>query len=107
MDELRSGARGGAVPDPHWEEADGPTECTFVHNQDFKAFLWEAFMPTAAYSDWLLETDMTGAYEYERLVLQVLQSPPRDVVAEDAVPRRPHRGTSGGVPGRTHRLGAP
>jgi hypothetical protein len=46
------------VPIPHWEEADGPTECTFVQNQDFKAFLWEAFMPTtpeveAAMAGWL------------------------------------------------------
>jgi Sulfotransferase family len=62
------------TPIPHWEEADGPTECTFVQNQDFKAFLWDAFMPTPAYSDWLLSTDMTSAYEYERMVLQVLQS---------------------------------
>lgn len=29
-------------------------ECTFVQNYDFKAFLWQAFMPTSTYSDWLL-----------------------------------------------------
>ena len=58
----------------HWDEADGPTECVFVQNQDFKAYLWEAFMPTPAYADWLLETDMTSAYAYERSVLQLLQS---------------------------------
>lgn len=74
IDGLAMELEAARFPIPHWEEADGPTECTFVHNQDFKAFLWEAFMPNAAYSDWLLETDMTSAYEYERTLLQVLQS---------------------------------
>jgi len=74
LDEFAAALEAAQFPIPHWEEADGPTECTFLQNQDFKAFLWEAFMPTAAYSDWLLETDMTSAYEYERMVLQVLQS---------------------------------
>jgi hypothetical protein len=74
LDEFAAELQAARFPIPHWEEADGPTECTFVHNQDFKAFLWEAFMPNSAYSDWLLETDMTSAYDYERTVLQVLQS---------------------------------
>jgi hypothetical protein len=74
LDELAAALEAARTPIPHWEEADGPTECTFVHNQDFKAFLWEAFMPTPAYSDWLLGADMTSAYDYERAVLQVLQS---------------------------------
>jgi hypothetical protein len=74
LDELAVALEAARFPIPHGEEADGPTECTFVHNQDFKAFFWEAFMPTSAYSDWLLETDMTSAYEYERMLLQVLQS---------------------------------
>lgn len=58
----------------HWDEADGPTECMFVQNQDFKAYLWEAFMPTSAYADWLVDADMTSTYAYERSVLQMLQS---------------------------------
>jgi hypothetical protein len=74
LDELAAALQEAKFPIPHWEDADGPTECTFVQNQDLKAFLWEAFMPTSAYSDWLLTTDMTSAYEYERSVLQVLQS---------------------------------
>jgi hypothetical protein len=74
LDALAAALEAAQFPIPHWEEADGPTECTFVHNQDFKAFLWEAFMPTPAYSDWLLQADMASAYEYERTVLQVLQS---------------------------------
>ena len=61
-------------PIPHWEEADGPTECTFVLNQDFKALYWEAQLPSADYGEWFLGADLTSAYEYERAVLQVLQS---------------------------------
>lgn len=59
---------------PHWEDADGPTECIFVQAQDFKAFSLEASSPGSAYSDWLLQCDMTSAYQYHKRVLQVLQS---------------------------------
>ena len=74
LEVLAEGLKAANIPMVHWDEADGPTECLFVQNQDFKAYLWEAFMPTAAYADWLLETDMTSAYAYERSVLQMLQS---------------------------------
>jgi hypothetical protein len=74
LEALAEGLKEANIPMVHWDEADGPTECVFVHNQDFKAYLWEAFMPTTSYADWLLHTDMTSAYEYERMVLQVLQS---------------------------------
>lgn len=72
-DAMAAALEAAQFPVPHWEDADGPTECTFLVSQDFKAFLWEAFMPTGAYSEWLLQTDVTSAYEYERSVLQVLQ----------------------------------
>jgi hypothetical protein len=74
LDVLAEGLKAANIPMVHWDEADGPTECVFVHGQDFKAYLWEAFMPTSAYADWLLNTDMTSAYTYERSVLQMLQS---------------------------------
>jgi hypothetical protein len=74
LDVLAEGLKAANIPMVHWDEADGPTECVFVHGQDFKAYLWEAFMPTSGYAEWLLHTDMTSAYAYERLVLQVLQS---------------------------------
>jgi Sulfotransferase family len=74
LEVLAEGLKAANIPMVHWDDADGPTECLFVQNQDFKAYLWEAFMPTAAYADWLLETDMTSAYAYERSVLQMLQS---------------------------------
>ncbi|WP_319456765.1 MULTISPECIES: sulfotransferase [unclassified Mycobacterium] len=61
---------------PHWEDADGPTEDMFIHNQDFKGLSWDSFLSTdSRYADWLLhETDMTTTYEYQKRYLQVLQS---------------------------------
>ncbi len=74
LDALAEGLKAANIPMVHWDEADGPTECMFVQNQDFKAYLWEAFMPTSGYADWLLDADMTSTYAYERSVLQMLQS---------------------------------
>ena len=74
LDVLAAGLKAANIPLVHWDEADGPTECVFLQNQDFKAYLWEAFMPTPRYADWLLTTDISSAYDYERMVLQVLQS---------------------------------
>lgn len=60
---------------PHWEDADGPTECMFIHNQDFKALSWDAFLPTSRYAQWLVdEADMASTYEFQKRYLQVLQS---------------------------------
>ena len=58
----------------HWEDADGPTECLFVQGQDFKALLWDAWMPDLTYTEWLFSTEMTSTYQYEKAVLQILQS---------------------------------
>lgn len=74
LDVLAEGLKAADIPMVHWDEADGPTECLFVQNQDFKAYLWEAFMPTPAYAEWLLQTDMSSAYQYQKTVLQMLQS---------------------------------
>ena len=74
LEVLAEGLKAANIPMVHWDEADGPTECIFVQNQDFKAYLWEAFMPTPEYAEWLLTTDMTSSYAYERVVLQLLQS---------------------------------
>jgi len=63
------------MPLPHWEDADGPTEDMFIHNQDFKGLSWDAFLATQRYAQWLFdETDMTTAYKYQKRYLQVLQS---------------------------------
>jgi hypothetical protein len=74
LEVLAEGLKAANIPMVHWDEADGPTECVFVQGQDFKAYLWEAFMPTRDYADWLMTADMTSTYAYERTVLQVLQS---------------------------------
>ncbi len=59
----------------HWEDADGPTECMFLHDQDFKGLLWDSFTPGTGYADWMFnECDVSSAYQYQKLVLQVLQS---------------------------------
>ncbi|MGA8328092.1 MAG: sulfotransferase [Mycobacterium sp.] len=63
------------MPLPHWEDADGPTEDMFLHAQDFKGLSWDSFLSTSRYADWLIdEADMTSAYEYQKRVLQILQS---------------------------------
>ena len=86
--EFRSGprveaARAGAamleqlnpmVPVVHHEEVDAPTECIAVMSQDFKSLALEAIANVPAYGRWLLGADQSSAYEYHRLVLQILQS---------------------------------
>ena len=63
------------MPLPHWEDADGPTEDMFLHAQDFKGLSWDSYLSTPRYAEWLInEADMTSAYEYQKLVLQILQS---------------------------------
>jgi Sulfotransferase family len=57
----------------HHEEADGPTECIAVMSQDFKSLSWEAITNVPTYGEWLFGVDHRSAYEYHRLVLQVLQ----------------------------------
>jgi len=59
---------------PHWEWADGPTECIFVQAQDFKALSWEARLASRRYADYLLDCDMSTAYDYQKKVMRVLQS---------------------------------
>jgi len=45
--ELASALTAAGQGFPHWEDADGPTECIFVQAQDFKAFVWDAWMTTS------------------------------------------------------------
>ena len=58
----------------HHEDADGPTECISVMAQDFKSLSWEAIANVPDYGRWLYDVDQVSAYEYHRLVLQILQS---------------------------------
>ena len=58
----------------HFEPADAPTECTFIHGHEFKSCMLEALAPAPDYTRWLRqEADLTTAYEYEKRYLQVLQ----------------------------------
>lgn len=59
---------------PHWEWADGPTECIFIHAQDFKALSWDARIVSREYAEYLLHCDMSSAYAYQKRVMRVLQS---------------------------------
>jgi len=59
---------------PHWEWADGPTECIFVQAQDFKTLSWESRVASREYADYLLHCDMSSAYDYQKKVMRVLQS---------------------------------
>jgi len=71
----KAGARGNHVP----ADANGPTECQDLMALDFKAHLFQAFAQIPSYSAWLLDTDLTSTYLYERRVLKLLQwgQPPR------------------------------
>lgn len=63
------------MPLPHWEDADGPTECMFIHTQDFKGLSLDSYLSTPRYAQWVInEADMTTTYEYQKRYLQILQS---------------------------------
>jgi hypothetical protein len=72
-DAARPEAQRGSTSQ-HFEAADGPSECTFLHAQDFKSQFLEALLPVPAYSRWIINCDMTSAYIYQRKVLQLLQT---------------------------------
>lgn len=65
---LRGGGK-SHVP----SSATGPTECQFVLGLDFKADIFQAFAKIPTYSEWMMDTDFTSAYLYERRVLKLLQ----------------------------------
>lgn len=73
IDEARPEAQAASLK-LHFEEADGPAECTLLHGQDFKAQSIEALFPAPRYSQWILSCDMRSTYEYHKKVLQILQS---------------------------------
>lgn len=58
----------------HHEQADEATECITVMSQDFKSLTYEAIANVPGYDEWLMGADHRSAYEYHRVVLQVLQS---------------------------------
>jgi hypothetical protein len=51
-----------------------PNECVFIHAHEFKTLMWESRGKLPGYSEFILSTDATSAYEYEKRYLQLLQS---------------------------------
>ncbi len=51
-----------------------PNECVFFMAHDFKTLMLESRCSMLTYRDWLLEADMTSAYEYHKRFLQLLQA---------------------------------
>jgi hypothetical protein len=51
-----------------------PNECVFIHAHEFKTLMWESRGKLPGYSAFMLSTDLTSAYEYEKRYLQLLQS---------------------------------
>jgi hypothetical protein len=52
---------------------DAPAECQDLMALDFKSQIFQAFGQIPAYSDWLLNADLTSTYLYERRALKLLQ----------------------------------
>jgi Sulfotransferase family len=53
--------------------ATGPEECQDLMALDFRAHYFQAFAYVPAYSDWLLDADLSTTYRYERRTLKLLQ----------------------------------
>lgn len=51
----------------------GPEECQSLMALDFKSQYFQAFAHIPSYSRWLLDTDLTATYAYERRALKLLQ----------------------------------
>lgn len=54
-------------------EAEGPTECVYLLQFDFRTQNFEAWGRVPSYHDWLFSCDMTPAYNYHKRILQMLQ----------------------------------
>jgi len=63
-----------AISAIHHEAAADPTECIAVMGQAFQSISWEAIANVPTYGAWWRSADDQPAYDYHRLVLQVLQS---------------------------------
>jgi len=51
-----------------------PNECIFFMYSDFKSMIWEAMGRLPAYREWMMQVDMTPAYQYHKRFLQLLQA---------------------------------
>lgn len=58
----------------HYEDADSPTECQFAMSQSFCAQYFDAIAEVPSYRNWFLNTNYKHAFEYQKKLLQLLQS---------------------------------
>lgn len=58
----------------HYEDADSPTECQFAMSQSFCAQYYEAIAEVPSYREWFLGTSYLPAFQYQKRLLQLLQS---------------------------------
>lgn len=54
-------------------DIEGPFECLDLLAFDFRSQMFLAFAQVPTYADWLLDADLTSAYQYELRVLKLLQ----------------------------------
>ena len=57
----------------HHETAETPTECQDLLGMEFKAEHFDGMAYVPAYSEWVMNCDMTSAYAYHHRVLKLLQ----------------------------------
>ncbi|MGB7050054.1 MAG: sulfotransferase, partial [Acidimicrobiales bacterium] len=63
----------------HFQSPTGPTECQDLLGMEFRTAHFDGMARVPSYMEWVVDCDMTGAYESHRQVLQLLQwhCPPR------------------------------
>jgi hypothetical protein len=63
----------------HFQSPTGPTECQDLLGLEFRTAHFDGMARVPSYMEWVVDCDMTGAYESHRQVLQLLQwhCPPR------------------------------
>ena len=54
-------------------EVEGPMECLDLMAIDFKTQMYLAFARVPTYAEWVIGTDLTSTYTYERRILKLLQ----------------------------------
>jgi sulfotransferase family protein len=63
----------------HFQSPTGPTECQDLLGMEFRTEHFDGMARVPSYVDWVVDCDMTSAYEFHHRVLQLLQwhCPPR------------------------------
>ncbi len=85
----------------HFQSPTGPTECQDLLGMEFRTEHFNGMARVPAYSSWVRDCDMSGAYAFHRLVLQLLQwhCPPRFWHVKTPVHMLALDDLEGGLPG--------